>query len=224
MDRYATDEIYKKKVDYIEEELRGINGLILDIGGNTAGEATILTQKGYHFVDYDKILNEIIRVLKPGVKFISLEPYALNPNRKLSEVRDYFRGTIEKSFTINKVKILLTQNKFRVGKVNTVSKDKSSWKIKQIPTYRKPIAYLHSFLSNKLPMIFGSLLIVAYKDGKKEKANKNVDDLTLICPITKTKLHYDTNRNLMINEHGNYGYKLLNGIPIIIRIEGIEIK
>lgn len=31
MDRYSSDEIYRKKIDYIEKELGEIKGLVLDI-------------------------------------------------------------------------------------------------------------------------------------------------------------------------------------------------
>src|SRR5262245_49210478 len=46
MDCFASDEPWRLKVLAIEEALAGIQGLVLDIGGNTAGEATILCQRG----------------------------------------------------------------------------------------------------------------------------------------------------------------------------------
>lgn len=57
--------------------------------------------------------------------------------------------------------------------------------------------YIH-FLSNKFPMVFGSLVIVAYKNSRKERPIKKIEDLKLICPITKIPLRLDKNLNLMI--------------------------
>lgn len=157
LDRYKNDELYKKKIDFINSKLLKNNSLILDIGGNTAGEATILQTFGHkfvvgdinqfalsiskekiekyqlnmpyytaldahnlpfenevfdqvtiiealhHFVDYKKVLDEVFRVLKTGGNFVSLEPYAYNPIRRASEIRDRFRGTIEKSFSKSQI-------------------------------------------------------------------------------------------------------------------------
>jgi len=279
MERYATDEIYRKKVDYILKELSGIDGLILDIGGNTAGEATILQQKGFnfvvsdineyaldisqervakfqlispkyiafdahvipfadntfdaitiiealhHFIDYDSVLSEVLRVLRPGGKFISLEPYALNPIRRLSEIRDYFRGTIEKSFTKTFLRKILYKNGFIKVEVNTISMGKSSWKMYEVPLYRKPIAYLHSFLSRNFPMIFGSLLITAEKLAiDKEHKNEKEQDPEMLCPITKTKLTLDSEIKLLVNEDKSFGYKIYNGIPVIIANEAVKLR
>jgi len=273
MERYYFDDIYRKKVQYIENELKGIHGLILDLGGNTAGEAIILSQIGFHFIvgdineyaldisqergnkfnlqlpqyvafdahvipfedntfdavtviealhhfiDYDKVLKEIYRVLRPGGKFISLEPYALNPIRRLSEARDYFKGTVEKSFTKKKMKRLLNRNYFINEKIITISMGKSSWKMEEIPLYRKPIAYLHSFLAKKIPILFGTLLITAFKDQKTENSKLDELEFTLICPITKTKLHLDEEVYLLVNKENSYGYKLFNKIPVLIANE-----
>lgn len=170
------------------------------------------------------MLTEILRILKPGGKFISIEPYALNPIRKLSELRDYFRGTIEKSFTKNQIKRLLKKNNFVNEKVISVSMGKSSWKMQEIPLYRLPIAYLHSFLSKNFPMLFGTLLITAFKNGQNVNLKPSNLKFTLICPITKSKLHYDEKLNLLADEGNNYGYKLLNGIPVLIANEAQKLK
>jgi len=53
MDRYAEDEPYRQKVDVTEAALAGIKGPVLDLGGNTAGEATILAQRGHRLVVAD---------------------------------------------------------------------------------------------------------------------------------------------------------------------------
>jgi len=62
LDRYKNDEPYRKKIDFIKNKLVRTNGLILDIGGNTAGEATILQTFGYKFVVGD--INEFASISK----------------------------------------------------------------------------------------------------------------------------------------------------------------
>ena len=57
LDRFAFDEAYRHKVELTERNLGPIRGLILDIGGNTAGEATILQQRGFRIVVGD--INEL---------------------------------------------------------------------------------------------------------------------------------------------------------------------
>jgi DNA modification methylase len=48
------------------------------------------------FPDAPRALAQAARVLKPNGKISLYDPYRYNPYRRLSEVRDYFRGTIER--------------------------------------------------------------------------------------------------------------------------------
>jgi ubiquinone/menaquinone biosynthesis C-methylase UbiE len=219
LDRYKNDEPYRKKIDFIKSKLVKTNGLILDIGGNTAGEPTILQTFGYkfvvgdinefalsiskerikkfqlvvpyyvaldahilpfenevfdqvtiiealhHFVNYKSVLDEVNRVLKPGGNFVSLEPYAYNPIRKASEIRDYFNGTIEKSFSVRQLKKLLESSNFQIINIEFIGTGRSKWKLEEIPLFRRWFARLHGYLNEKFPKIFGNLLITAKKNG-----------------------------------------------------------
>jgi ubiquinone/menaquinone biosynthesis C-methylase UbiE len=53
LDRYAKDEPYRQKVDATAAALEGVKGPVLDLGGNTAGEATILAQRGHRIIVAD---------------------------------------------------------------------------------------------------------------------------------------------------------------------------
>jgi SAM-dependent methyltransferase len=211
------DPAYKEKVDLIKKHLGRPKGVILDIGGNVAGEAIVLQQSGlnllvgdineialgisrercmrfdlskpryvaldvhnipiqegscsavtviealHHFYSYPKALSEIRRILKPGGKFISLEPNGLNPIRRLSEVRDRFKGTIEKSFFCGQLNSLCSRAGFSRVRIQPVSFGKSCYKLHELPSYRRHIARMHGWLSQNYPSVFGNLLIEAYK-------------------------------------------------------------
>jgi len=252
--------------------------LILDIGGNTAGEATILQTFGHkfcvsdinefalsiskerikkfdlllpyysacdahnlpfddnsfdqvtiiealhHFIDYKKVLDEVFRILKPGGNFVSLEPYALNPIRRASEIRDRFRGTIEKSFSIKKIHDLLKGSNFTNINIELISQGKSSWKLEEIPIYRRWFAKLHGLLNEKYPKIFGNLLINAKKDGTLKSTDDNVDLSSIIrCPITKEKLLLNDQKDVLINKSNTFGYRMFEGIPILIKEDAIKL-
>ena len=73
----------------------------------------IIAYEMLHHMEKIKIsLDEMFEVMKPGGFFFTVEPYALNPYRRITEIRDYFRGTIEKSFTISKLKKLFLSSGF----------------------------------------------------------------------------------------------------------------
>jgi len=58
----------------------------------------IFNESLHHMEDARQVLREVHRVLLPGGRIFMYEPYAYNPYRRLSEVRDRFLGTIEKKF------------------------------------------------------------------------------------------------------------------------------
>src|SRR3990172_12349416 len=80
LDRFERDAPYRLKVERIRKGLekepgRIIQGLVLDLGGNTAGEATILQQQGLHFVVGD--INELaLDISRRRVEKFQLRPHA----------------------------------------------------------------------------------------------------------------------------------------------------
>ena len=57
LNRIQFDPAYKHKIDLIKRHLGSPKGVILDIGGNVAGEAIVLQQSGLNFLVGD--INEI---------------------------------------------------------------------------------------------------------------------------------------------------------------------
>ncbi len=224
LSRYCTDEVYATKVDRIRAGLQGGTGAfppgwILDIGGATAGEATVLCQEGakivvgdineaaldisrararkfgltepgyvamdvhripfadesfdcvsvvealHHFPDRVQALREIHRVLKPGGLFYSQEPNGLSPLRRLSEVRDRFRGIIETSFFRGQLLKLCRRAGFQRITVEPGVLGRSSWKLEEVPKYRRWLVHFHSYLQRSFPRTFGSHEIKAVKEG-----------------------------------------------------------
>jgi ubiquinone/menaquinone biosynthesis C-methylase UbiE len=60
--------------------------------------AVIFNESLHHLPNADACLAEVSRILTPGGAVCMLEPYAYDPWRRLSEVRDYFKGSIERAF------------------------------------------------------------------------------------------------------------------------------
>ena len=57
LQKVRTDRGYAEKVSLIEGALKGVEGLVLDVGSNTCGEAEVLSARGYQIIGMD--INEI---------------------------------------------------------------------------------------------------------------------------------------------------------------------
>ncbi|MEG8988160.1 methyltransferase domain-containing protein [Ignavibacteria bacterium 4148-Me] len=151
----------------------------------------------HHFVDYKKVLDEVFRVLKIGGNFVSLEPYPYNPIRWASEIRDRFRGTIEKSFSKSQIKKLLEYSNFININIQFISTGRYTWKLQKVSLYIRWFARLHGYLIEKFPRIFGDLLNTAKKNGQLNERNHNIEFIEIKrCPITKERLHLEIEKDM----------------------------
>lgn len=274
-DRYRDDDFYRLKVDRIRAGLSRQSGslpvgLILDVGGNTAGEATVLRQEGarivvgdvneialeisqmrvkhfkleepgycvldvhclpfadntfdaitviealHHFPDYQVALREIHRVLKPGGQFVSIEPNGLSPLRRLSEVRDRLRGTIEKSFYKGQLTRLLGGADFVEIDVEALPTGKSAWKLEEVPIYRRWIARTHGWLGENCPRFFGFFMIYAKKAGVLEAADPLAWTDALREPGGSRKISWDGEASRWLAEDGKSYFPVHHGIPMLM--------
>jgi SAM-dependent methyltransferase len=276
MDRYRSDRIYADKVNRVRAGILDAEGnpppgWILDIGGNTAGEATILCQEGtriivadineaaldisrqrvlkfaltqpgyvafdvhqipfadhsidcvvvlealHHFPDYDRALAEIHRILKPGGIFYSQEPNGLNPLRRLSELRDRLRGTVEKSFFRLQLLKLCQKAGFQRISIQPGVVGRSCWKVQEVPSYRRWLAVLHGTLQERFPRLFGPHEIKAYKPGTPGTDPAPDDWKTLLRqPGGGAPIHFDPAKQRWQVTGESITFPDLNGIPVLI--------
>jgi ubiquinone/menaquinone biosynthesis C-methylase UbiE len=86
---------------------------------NGSAQFVIFNESLHHMEDTMRVLHEVERVLAPGGRIFLYEPYAYNPYRRLSEIRDRFLGTIERSFGVSQLRRL-----FRDAGLSVVSIDR----------------------------------------------------------------------------------------------------
>jgi SAM-dependent methyltransferase len=110
-----------------------------------------------------RALAQAARVLKPGGKVFLFEPYAYNPYRRLSEVRDYFRGTVEKSFGAGQLRLLLAEAGLEVVSLQHHVCTVSEWKLTEFNLVHRFLRRLYTRVSKRMLWLFGSLMVVAKK-------------------------------------------------------------
>lgn len=276
LDRCRDDPVYRSKVSQLREGLEVFSGAvpegwILDLGGNTGGETTVLLQEGlkmilsdinevalevararadkfelkpphcvaadvhalpfadqtfevvmviealHHFEDYDAALKEIFRVLEPGGGIMALEPIGWNPFRRMGEIRDRFRGTIEKSFTRGQLNRLLKRVGFEAIEVKAVSGGRSEFRMSDVPFYRRGVARFHAWLQRHHPRFFGAYQIWAVKPGESSGLPKEWPEF-LTTPGGESKV--DHRGDSWCSEGMCYPDHC--GVPVLIESDGTK--
>jgi len=62
----------------------------------------------------------------------------------------------------------------------------------------------------------------APQEGEAEKAQRRVDPKLLeilVCPVTRTTLHYDRERQELVSRAARLAYPIRDGIPILLEEE-----
>lgn len=86
---------------------------------------------------------------------------------------------------------------------------------------------------SRFPLLRSSIFLQCTNTFSKEAAdsikmaNQNkLDDSVLkliVCPLTKKKLRYDEERQLLINDELSIGYKVNNGIPNLVPTDAVKV-
>lgn len=117
----------------------------------------------HHMPDPAKALRHAARVLKPGGKMFLYEPYAYNPYRRLSEVRDYLKGTVEKSFGVRELKRLLVDAGLQVIRCERHVYAASEWKMATMSHLHRFLRKTYVAVSRRMLWLFGNIVVIAHK-------------------------------------------------------------
>jgi SAM-dependent methyltransferase len=176
----------------------------------------------HHLVDFHRALSEANRVLRPGGRLFTIEPNALNPIRRASEVRDRFRGTIEKSLTMRQLYRLCATARFQDVKVGVFGNERSSWKLEEVPRYRRTIAIAHGQLSRRFPRVFGSVTAEARKAGMVAPPTGAFDlHAILRSPLTGLPLIFSKEDSQWVERGGQWAFPDRDGIPVLVSEDAV---
>ena len=129
----------------------------------------VFNESLHHMYDPARTLAEAARVLQPGGRIFLYEPYAFNPYRRLSEIRDHFRGTLEKSFSVGQIKRLLIEAGLRVLSLERHVCTASDWKLAQLGPIHRSLRKSYVAVSRRALWLFGNLMVVAEKPGSQSR-------------------------------------------------------
>jgi ubiquinone/menaquinone biosynthesis C-methylase UbiE/uncharacterized protein YbaR (Trm112 family) len=190
--------------------------------------AVMVFEALHHFYDYDTVLNNIFRVLKPGGSLFLFEPNGLNPIRRFSEVRTRPKGTIEKSFFPFSLRRLLTErNEFIIKSFDHEPGIVSSWKLETLSFFRRKARLFHGWLSKTCPLVFASLKVIAYKQGDRSLAEvgayERLEDI-LISPITGNKLEFIESESVWRDREAGHEFPHYKGVPVLVPTDVRKVK
>jgi len=101
--------------------------------------------------------------------------------------------------------------------VETGAHGRSSWKLEEIPLYRRWLTHFHSFLQKHWPVVFRSVQITAYKPGLacKDLPEANWQSL-LRHPGGGAEIEFDPAIDRWRALGFEWTFPDLNGIPVLI--------
>jgi ubiquinone/menaquinone biosynthesis C-methylase UbiE/uncharacterized protein YbaR (Trm112 family) len=182
----------------------------------------IFNESLHHMEDARQVLREVHRVLLPGGRIFMYEPYAYNPYRRLSEVRDRFLGTIEKSFGVSQLNNLLASAGLATVSIQRHTCPPSKWKSEVMGSVHRSLKQMYFLASRALPSVFGNLVVLAEKPGVSPALVPQAPfESILRCPVTGeklAKLEKDIGY-LSLDPAFRALYRVYQGIPVLIREE-----
>lgn len=186
----------------------------------------IFNESLHHMESADQVLREVQRVLTPGGRVFLYEPYAYNPYRRLSEIRDRFLGTIERSFGVTQLRTLLGDAGLLTISVRRHTCAPSTWRKQAMSATHRVLKELYFSAAKALPRMFGNLVVLAEKPGTPAAINA-IPTLEQIvrCPVTGARLLKIEENQIYLSLDQNFRgvYPTYEGIPVLMRQEAVRL-
>ncbi len=187
--------------------------------------AVICFEALHHLPEPRRALAEIQRVLMPGGFVFFYEPYSYNPYRRLSEIRDRLRGTVEKSFGQNELRELFAVGGFDLAYLERKVLPPSEWKRTTVGQVWWALRGLYHHAGRIAPQIFGNLTGVATKPGPKvAPKEKRPLNTILRCPVSGANIVPVRAGFLSTNPETRLLYPSHDGIPVLVPDEGVALS
>ena len=122
----------------------------------------IFNESLHHMPDAPRALAEAAPSCSPaaGSFFTSL---MRTIRTRVGEVRDYFAGTVEKSFGVRQLRRLLAEAGFELVSLERHVCTASEWKLAQFNPVHRVLRKLYVAVSKRMLWLFGNLIVVAMK-------------------------------------------------------------
>ncbi len=182
----------------------------------------------HHMENPLQVLREVERVLAPATKVFINEPNALDPYRRLSELRDlYFRGSIERSFSVAQLNRLLIHASLHPISTQVHAFPHSVW-MKNISSFRLFLKDMYFRVSRAMPCVFGNVIALAEKQGEPIPVTPaDSFESILRCPATGSRVVRVSDGChtgfVSLSEDFRGLYPIYHGIPVLIREDAQQI-
>lgn len=145
------------------------------------------------------------------------EPYALNPYRRLAELRFVVMGSIERSFTVAGLGAAFDRAGFEIVSTERNFLPPSAWKKAGVSPFRAGLKELYYQVGRRALSVFGNIVMVARRPGRNQSGREDVTgvEARLQCPLTGAPLMRSGSCYEVTSGQGPR-YPIVEGIPVLI--------